>query len=63
MVRFILRKKERHQHSGLEMETLYTVDCDVQEIEDYLTRGGFGETHFEIHELVGVEVLEESRWE
>lgn len=61
MLRFIIKCKERCGAIGLESTRHYTIDCDVAELEQALRRGGFSENGFEIHDLVGVEVIDSSR--
>lgn len=57
MIRFIIKKSFRYI-SGVEGTTLYTIDHDVKELENCLTKGGQGETEYERHELIGVEIIE-----
>lgn len=58
MLRFLIRRKSR-EVCGVERESHYTIDGDIKKLEEALTSGGFGEDLYEIHELIGVEVLEE----
>jgi len=58
MLRFILKKKERRSHGG-KTEILYTIDLKNFELERALIAGGHSEDEYEIHELVGVEVIAE----
>ena len=45
--------------SGVEGQEFYTIDQDVKELENCLTKGGHGVEEYERHELVGVEVIPE----
>jgi hypothetical protein len=54
MIRFIIRKKEKRSN-GLETETLYTIDHDLDVLELVITAGGCSEDAYERHELIGVE--------
>lgn len=56
MLRYIMRCRQRFM-SGGERETYYTIDGNVQAVEEDLQRGGTSETEYEIRELVGVEVI------
>jgi len=57
MLRFILERHEQDHNAGLDRRDYYTIDIDLPEIEAALQRGGRGEMGFELHRLVGVEVL------
>lgn len=57
MLRAVFRRRMRDAISGCEVTNqIYTIKVDVPEIENELKRGGFGESGFEIIELVGMEV-------
>ncbi len=56
MLRFLMRKKERHQ-SHAETVIYYTIDDSKEDLERALTAGGHSENEYEFHELIGVEVL------
>lgn len=61
MLRFILKCKNGDQTCGrLDWEYLYTLDIDVPALEQALTRGGRSQYGYELHELVGVEVLKKT---
>ncbi len=57
MLRFILKKKERRSHGG-KTEVFYTINVENLNLEKALTAGGHSEDEYEIHELVGVEVVD-----
>ncbi|MDZ4851725.1 MAG: hypothetical protein SGI77_20755 [Pirellulaceae bacterium] len=57
MLRAVLRKKTRDAHSGYETDCLYTIDFSESRIESELSRGGCGESGYEVVELVGVELI------
>lgn len=40
---------------------LETIVADVPELEAYVSRGGYGESGFEIGELVGVEIIKRDK--
>ena len=58
MIRFILKRKQRLV-CGAEVEDLYHVDDSIFELEKALRGGGFGENQYDLHELVGVELLDD----
>ena len=58
MIRFIVKKSFRYV-SGVEGQEFYTIDQDVKELENCLTKGGHGIEEYERHELIGVEVIPE----
>jgi len=60
MLRFIIKCQESNNDIGIQNTRLYTIDCDVAELEQALRRGGFSENGYEIHDLVGVEVIDSS---
>lgn len=57
MIRFIIKTKWRDGHSGAEGEYFKTLDVDVPELQDALTIGGYGESGYEMAQLVGIETL------
>lgn len=57
MLRFIIEQHEQDHNFGKELKNLYSVDIDCPVLENALRRGGSGPMGFEIHRLVGVEVL------
>jgi hypothetical protein len=57
MLRFILRRETYSTVDELRTSDLFTVDAEVQALEDALCAGGRGEAGFDRTELVGVEVL------
>lgn len=58
MLRFILKCKQGDQTCGrLDWEDIYTIDVDVPALETVLRKGGRSQYGYELHELVGVEVL------
>jgi len=57
MIRFLMARKER-QISGGERIIYYTIDGDIAELEQALTSGGFSEDCYEIHDLIGAEVID-----
>lgn len=56
MLRFILKRSDCHSFTHELFETHYTIDVDVPEIESALSRGGQGDG-YEIHQLIGVEII------
>ena len=56
MIRFLMVRKEK-RISGAEVETYYTIDGDLYELENALTSGGFSEFEYEFHQLLGTEIL------
>jgi len=60
VIRFIMVKDTKDQHSGAEFCEWYTIDANVIELELALTAGGRGEYGYEMHRLVGAEVRD---WE
>jgi hypothetical protein len=57
MLRFIIQNQRQDNHIGLGLTDYYTLDIDVPELEAALTRGGHGEMGFDLHSLMGVEIL------
>lgn len=58
MIRFILKVRHKREDSS-EVQEFYTIPLEVPELEKALKKGGYGESSFERHELVGVEIFEE----
>jgi hypothetical protein len=56
MLRFIIKAKFKYT-SGVEGEYIYSIDHDVYRLEESLSRGGHGESEYELHELLGVEII------
>ncbi len=57
MLRAIFRRRMRDAISGCEVTNhLFSFRVDVPSIENELRRGGFGESGYEIVELLGVEI-------
>ena len=57
MIRFIIKKSFKFD-SGYKGQEFYTIDQDVVELERCLMRGGYSESTYERHELMGIEVIE-----
>lgn len=57
MLRFIIKTKWRDGISGAEGEYFKTLDIVVPKLQDELCKGGFGESGYDMVQLVGVEVL------
>ena len=55
MIRFILQKKTKRGHC--ETTTIYTIDHDVTKLERALKSTGYSQGDYEVHELLGVEVI------
>ncbi len=59
MLRAVLRRRMRDAYSGCEVTNqIYTIDFIEPRIEAELRRGGYGESGFEVIELVGVEAID-----
>lgn len=59
MLRAHFRRRFKDNMSGIQIENqVYSIPFDNPEIEKELRAGGFGETGFEVRELIGVEVEE-----
>ncbi len=56
MLRFMMVRKEKLL-SGCEREVYYTIDGDINGLEQALTSGGSSEDQYETHQLLGVEVI------
>ena len=56
MVRFILKRKVCN--SVIECENFETIDCEIPELEEKLTQGGYGEQGFDVTNLIGYEVIQ-----
>ena len=62
MLNFLMKKKER-LISGAELVSYYCINGSdfsnpANELEKALTAGGFSESEYEVHELIGVEILD-----
>jgi len=57
MIRFIIKRKSGDATINLNTEDMYTIDCNVPELEEALTSGGVSQYGYEKHELKGVEIL------
>lgn len=57
MLRFIIRRRCKDAHTGLDSEQFETIDINVPALEHVLMAGGHGAEGFDIRELVGVEIL------
>lgn len=58
MLRFILTRRQQDHGFGTEFKYYFTLDIDVPELEEALTRGGSDETRYDESTLIGVEVLQ-----
>ena len=58
MLRYIMRKRWQCNISGELGELHYTIDGDAEAVEDALKAGGRGESGYENHHLIGVEIIE-----
>lgn len=56
MIRFILKRKQKLV-SGAIVEDLHHIDNSVFELEKCLKSGGFSESQYDFHELIGVEIV------
>lgn len=57
MLRAIFRRRMRDAISGCEVTNqIFSFRVDVPSIESELRKGGFGESGYEIVELIGIEV-------
>lgn len=59
MLRFIIERKTLDSSTQMTTVGHYTIDSEVPELEDELTRGGFGDGGYDMCRLIGVEVLAE----
>lgn len=57
MIRFILKRKIKDGVSGYEGEDLYTIDGDLAKLEDRLKKRALGDGYYEVHELIGFEII------
>ncbi len=57
-IRLILRRVTLCQYSGLQTSGLYTLDIDCPELVEHLTRGGRGESSYDLTTLVDAEVVD-----
>jgi hypothetical protein len=57
MLRFIIKNsfKLTCGHQGV---SFYTIDDDINELERCLKKGGHGEDMYDIHEVIGTEIIE-----
>ena len=59
MLRAIFRRRFKDNTSGIVIENqIYSIAFENHDIENELRAGGFGETGFEVRELLGVEVFD-----
>jgi hypothetical protein len=58
MLRFIIKHKTKDQQNGLERESLETVDIHCEDLENILLDGGYSESGYDYHEMIGVEILD-----
>lgn len=61
VIRFIIRHRGACHISAATWDDLTSIELDVPQLEEILTRGGKGESGFDRFELVGVEILEKVR--
>ena len=59
MLRFIIKRKMKDQHNGLEHESMETVDIHCTELEIILLGGGYSENGYDYREVAGIECLPE----
>lgn len=57
MIRFII--KVQYAREGIQRQEYYTLPLNVPELEKALRAGGYGDSSYESHELIGVEICEE----
>lgn len=57
MLRFIFRHSTKDQNNGFETSGLVTLDIDVPEVENMLTRGGSSEAGYDFTDIEDIEVL------
>tara|TARA_R110000765_G_scaffold58936_3_gene114993 strand:- start:1070 stop:1381 length:312 start_codon:yes stop_codon:yes gene_type:complete len=58
MIRFILKRHQVDQISGLNKTTYETVDLDIPTLEASLAGGGFSESGSQSVELIGAELID-----
>lgn len=58
MLRFIFRHSTKDQNNGLEASGLVTLDIDVPEVENMLTRGFSSGAGYDVTEIEDIEVLQ-----
>lgn len=58
MLRYIMKCNWGDTTSGASGFNHYTIDGDAEAVEKKLRDGGCGESGFETHELVGVEIID-----
>ena len=56
MIRFILKRKYRDEHSGMQSFHYETILCDVPELQSAMCRGGSSENGYDITEFVGISI-------
>lgn len=57
MIRFVVQCHEFDFNCGMERKTIHTVDREIPELEEMLSRGGRGEMGFESWQLLGAELI------
>ena len=57
MLRFIVKRDTFDEINSMRRERHYTLDLDAPELEQELTRGGYGESGYDISTLIAVEIL------
>lgn len=57
MLRFIIKREFSPPHCGVAMNSMETIDIDAPELERILCSGGYGPDGYDVHELVGVEII------
>lgn len=61
MLRFIFRRTVKDEFNGLETTRLVTLDIDVPEVENVLTRGGSSEAGYDFTDIEDIEVLPQNK--
>ena len=56
MVRFILKRKYRDEHNGMESSHHETILCNVPELESAMARGGHSESGYDVTEFIGMSI-------
>ncbi len=57
MIRFILKRRTKEEHSGLEEEHFETLEIDVPELEKRIENSGRGLLGYDIILLEGIEIF------